>query len=925
MRFTKVTLFIIGLVATFSLAVFSETSYRIVASAGGTESVNSYDSFYKSRVFHGEKAPFIISDSHAQVYRFNDLSIFLPEGMELSELFAGAPLGHKKSNVGFMGHSYSALPLVGQVSENLKRYLGAATFAYESYQIEVAGKTVIAFRAAENNKTVIWPESASQLVRIPAVVIEDKAQNKILMVARAVGAFEQRLAIIDHLLKNTAVPTSFFEFGDSKGRVNLEQVKLLSSRSVGALFPSAAELGQILSIKDEIKAPLVYPYQGAAQKVIKLNDSSGKEVNLWSLSQGEKAWSLYTKLGAPFNVEQGIEKMSESPADKSLNIVLVHNDEAAELAAVSVFVDLVIKISDKPVLQVAQEIIRIKDEKNDSYEQVAPIITLSAWEISEIIVTGDHKLNSLSKIEIKRHPIVDLGLLQKDTLPAGSALSTKVLPAMSTIVATKDAWEASDFDAVLGGLLKKSTGADVAIFESLSASTSIKGPLALDVALAEMTRPGRLSVINISGQQLKKIAKLINDNVFAQSFALYGVDKRGQSMGNRSINERERVTVAISQQALYEIIGLASIGGIPEDSAAERAAWVEKIYGDMKGLYFLSPPKSVASLALKEALDDAINTVSSKGRLEEIVKDGLAVITTNDLKNFINHKNGTAKHSIVFDIDYIDIGFSKNFTNDTYDYYLDEKNPSLPMGRGAVNKYAHLIFFSKMSLIYDAPELITSLGNTTRFMQTNLDKKPEKDKITFNLDFRLPWERHFFKESPVVISPVFKNTYETRIVPLPFLSDNTEAEWTKEKVLPRTNRFDSLLGFNFAFAKLGFDFDLGGTMATDFTRSSVTNALDFGPALLFNGKWLIYGPLEFNTQIKSYYLFALPKNTAHEKVAFGLEGTAYLRLARFYDFSLSLMSDFLLATLQDAPKELATSFIMGLTVSYGHFFRLFQS
>lgn len=228
-----------------------------------------------------------------------------------------------------------------------------------------------------------------------------------------------------------------------------------------------------------------------------------------------------------------------------------------------------------------------------------------------------------------------------------------------------------------------------------------------------------------------------------------------------------------------------------------------------------------------------------------------------------------------------------------------------------------------MGLTYNTPSVETNLLGNLKFIQTDVDKKANKDKLKLELNFRLPWENSLFKDSSVIVSPVLLNTYETKIGPLKFLSKNTDADWEKLRALPRTKQLENLLGLEMNFTNLGFKFQTGPILVTDFNRATTKDAMDIGPGLNFFGKWPLFGPLELSSEINSYYLFPVAESSAKDKIALKVEGTAWLRVAHFYDFSVSIMDDFFFASLQHKSKDIAISNIIGLTVCYGRLFRIF--
>jgi len=362
---------------------------------------------------------------------------------------------------------------------------------------------------------------------------------------------------------------------------------------------------------------------------------------------------------------------------------------------------------------------------------------------------------------------------------------------------------------------------------------------------------------------------------------------------------------------LLELFGITKVGGLSENYAI-RAPFVEAIYGEMKSLYFIAGPKIISIADTRKEIAEVINTIYTESTFDEQINNWLAL--HHDFKNIIAESKGKPHHVITFDLSYLDVGISSNITNNTYDEFASAKTPALPMGRGNVPSFTHILLYTKAALTSDLPDFITTLSADIRYLHTEIKDKPLKDKTKLGLTLRVPFERSIMSESSVVISPLFKTIYDTKLAPN-FLLNNS-------KMPPRTKRLDSLLGVNIDFNRLGFNVDVGPVMAIDFNRLNFQDATDFGPGVNFFSKWPLFGPLELSADITSYYLFPLPGNSVMQKVAFVTEGKVWLRLARFYDFSIAALSDFLFVTMQNEPSKFAVSSIFGLTVSYGRLFRL---
>ncbi len=891
----------------------ASVDHRLLISAGILDDHNPLADFYESKIFVADtEPPFVISQAQVSAYSYKN-SFFYGENLNPSDIIAAQSQNKKPECPGLTGHSYYGVVLNDKlISQELSRYLGTASTSYKRVSQTHQGKVVWAFSAKESN--LAWPSDPSQLVKIPAVVIKDNSGAELLVVARPVGSVAAKLGMVDSLLLRKT-PVNYIDIGSNTGRpIKAKLLKAFAQRNPRAALLGTHQMSTLIQDSAALaELPACYPL--GEHNHLALGDS----IKLWSLTNDEKLWSLYRGLGAPKNIDQGIAAMAKQQAspEKTLNIVRVFSEQAAFKAAKSVYVDVVLLLSHTPYAQLPRrEVIELKHAETDSYEQIAPIIGVSPLDISEVVLSG-------AKIEVIRHALDEHSPQAQDIAPDSLASENQAnLPSMVELYGADRLWRQRDFNLVLAGFIRQSTGADVVIFEDDKDSTPINGPMSHDLAMARLDKPGVISLISTNGRQLKKIARQIASGNFSKKLAIFGVDPKGRLVRDRLLNDNEHFTLAVSEEALLEIFGLSLTGGL-SDEVTLRAPFVEQIYGKMESLFFIGGQKTIARDETARSLEHALSTVRANKSIKSVVKEELGRTQVLALKQFIDAPAGAAQHALTLNIDYLDFGFSQNVANQTYKNYQDSKDIRLPMSRGGVDLYTHLILFSKLSLVYDAPGLISTLNNSTRYMTVSgFNEKPTRDKTTFGLDFRLPWERTLFKDKSIVLSPIFKNLYETKLGPF-FFAANSDEAWRKLKVLPRTNRLDSLLGINTNFTNLGFDFDLGAMMAADFNRVSTNDALDFGPGFNFLSKWNLWGPLELSSTMLGYYLFPLPNNKAKDKVALGIEGTVWLRVARFHDFGLSLMSDFLIASLQEKPKEFAMSSIFGVTLSYGRLFRLF--
>lgn len=484
-------------------------------------------------------------------------------------------------------------------------------------------------------------------------------------------------------------------------------------------------------------------------------------------------------------------------------------------------------------------------------------------------------------------------------------------------------WTAQEMDNLSGELVRRETRASVFISEHHSHATeNMKGKSTVQLLKHDRNVHQKIATVVLKGDQLKRIMGLINKKAFRIQLEAYGVDKTGKKINGHFFNDNENITVAMTEKALVEVLDVATMGGLNR-AINSRAAFVSEVMADNKSLNYLKGPTLVTITDVTANLSKALASLNEAPSLMGLYEKGLAHASEEaELKKWAASSEGTFRPTLSYELTNLDVGFSLNAANKTYDQYMKEK--AFHMSRSTVPTFPYILAFYRMALTYDAGFLESRLGSNLKFLQVNSNEGPVKDKLEFSLAFRLPFERSVFKDNEnLVVSPILKNRFETKLGPLTFLSKNTEADWKKAKKLPRRKLSETLLGAEFDAPKLGFSVELGGLMAANLNAPTAKQMLDFGPGLNFMSSWNLFGPLVLSSDINTAYLFGIPGYSYHGKKALGIEGALFLKVAQFKDISLNLVSDFLVASLQKDPKKVALSNIFGITVSYGRFFRLF--
>lgn len=353
---------------------------RLVISAGALSDKRPFEAFYNSRIFKGEKASiFYISDaSSVRAFRAPDGTIFCSDETISSEQIVKANseiiLTEKKALIGqsYLGFLDGDLTNNDELS-NIARYLraGQKTVGVEVRMLD--GHRITALNPWGEQKKLLWPKDPKSLVAIPAVKIAS-ANSEFVMVARAVGSWENKMGLVDELLKKNGPSTSYIDLGTSKGggkSLNLAIVSEVAKRKPVVVFAGTYEIGALLlNPSQKSLLPFVFPFVPYAQ-YSKENEQSKAQVDYWSLAYKENIWRLYDSLGKVQKLDDALLTMGEEKnKERPLNIVRVFSEEAALAAAQSAFVDLVLMVVNNTRAQLpSQEVLNFKNSMPASHKR----------------------------------------------------------------------------------------------------------------------------------------------------------------------------------------------------------------------------------------------------------------------------------------------------------------------------------------------------------------------------------------------------------------------------------------------------------------------------------------------------------------------------------------------------------------------------
>ena len=481
---------------------------KFIISAGALDNSSSFDAFYQSRIFVNQNlAPFIITNAQTQAFSAHG-AVFCSSGLITKEhIIAAFSKSPQKGRVGaLLAKSFGVMALeegAGQkLGESLSNYLGAEDHNYY-YEIRelASGEKIYSF----SPEIITWPEHVGELKTLPAVVIQDSnTKAQALVVGRALGALDKKMALVDELLRRLGPNAAYIDLGLNQSsrpwHVDAAILQSVASRKPAALMLGASELSTLVQDPQILKnLPVCFPFGDFSMR-------QSAHIKFWSVAGHEKLWPLFAALGPLKHLSDATALMQkESP--KALNIMRVFSETAALEAAKSSYVDLVLLTVDHENIQLpSQEIIEAKKG------ELAPIVRISALDISEVLINNQ---NNTKKVEIIRHAAVSKNFAGAVIKPEEFA---EALPSLGAVFEPGRFWTGRDFDSVLAGMMLKETGADVAIFESEKISTPIKGSIDKSIARARLMRPGTMATVHISGKQLKKLVGLMSKKAFSNNF-----------------------------------------------------------------------------------------------------------------------------------------------------------------------------------------------------------------------------------------------------------------------------------------------------------------------------------------------------------------------------------------------------------------------
>jgi hypothetical protein len=401
-------------VVSLSLSLFSETlAKHLIISAGALEDQGAFDAFYQSRIFVGEQnPPFYVSDAAKGVaYKDSFRAVYYsPMPRTKEEIIKALAQGSVRETKGLLGPSFWGFskdkfePSLAKIAS----FLGAVETSFSMESVGVKDAELLIIRQKGSKEAM--PTSALQLERVPVVEItEPETKTTLVMVARAVGAWENKIGLVDKL-KKASPRASYLDLGLSQERDPYDLKKGLMAeiqkRDPVVMFAGTAEMADFLKHeRDEQLLPWCFPF-GKAFELSLPKKAPSESLHFWSLAYDEGFWPLFEALGTPKKIDDATSLMRTTSILKprALNVVRVFSENAAANAARSLYVDLVLLMASDNGMQLSSREKIVSGLAKEGYERVAPIVRISPSDVSEVILSGE---NAVTQVEILRHKISD--------------------------------------------------------------------------------------------------------------------------------------------------------------------------------------------------------------------------------------------------------------------------------------------------------------------------------------------------------------------------------------------------------------------------------------------------------------------------------------------------------------------------------------
>jgi len=791
----------------------------------------------------------------------------------------------------------------------------------------IENQAFIAFKLI-NHPNFKWPQKKSDFMRLPAIKAKHTAQaGDLYILARAKNQTSQILGFIQQRLKDNSISTQWIDLGNLLAgpyRETKENTQTL--RKVIQELKPAVILADSYDSADLKALPYIIGVQGSnlPSAYASINFASTKANFLALADESVYIPSLLPKDAKIIHVSQ-IENLKGIDM-AGLNIALAPTLSLANQVSSKGFYDLVIAKMESSDLLPQSDDMFLPHE--DSAKTIPPLVRVSSG-VTQVDIWA--KNSDIARVKITRYSIDEKAPVHAELLAAlqkSYQMPSIVLPTPQTM--NKKLWTQTDFDTLFGQALLKSSQAELAIFEKNKSIAPISGAVHSDMARALMQRPGRMFILNIRGEDLKNIFKLIKNKQLGD-FEIVGGNLRAGTIRQMPINAEENYLVVVSENVIAAFSETLEKAEVLGKGKLARAKHIEAYVGETGGLHVMT---SANDLTPKEASTIQTQAQSQEQAfMDEVTDDFLSQQNSAEhLGYLLKSAKGDFKSRLVLDIREIDFGFSWNKTNGQAQIWKDRSKESLktggdrfkiPNGRLTLLDYLHVLIQTNTALRLETPVLDSSLFLKMKFFTWDFDGSsgPIKDKLQFGLEFKVPDERWAAAaERSWYVSPLVQTMFETNIWPIGFLISNADLQttesWEKKGWMPRTKEFTVFAGILTGPMNRIFSLRIGPMGLFNFNKTTFEQTFDYGGEIESHVYWTL-GPIGFQIDGNFRALFPITSTPDPDKLGFDGVLAARIILARIGDFSVAAVDDFAFGSNIADRATFGTSNIIGLALSYG--------
>lgn len=938
--------FIRLLVFTLSLSALahdlSKPDFKVVVTGGLGGEKNGYELFFQSPLFrlnhvNDDSSKLTIVDTQAYVYQSGNVYVYSKGALSKAELlkvknaksmvsgFSGALIGSAAYAIEL--NSAGSKPLYKQ-NDILERDLAAIESHIVWQRKKIGKKEILIFSNPDKEGQISWSNERSSFKRIPAVMGEyKKAKRNYVFIARNLSSTDRTFEIVRKLTNNQSVPTKYLDLGNTlMGRddASLKEArviaKLLKKNNAIVLGTSNSELrASVLEPKLLSEAPYVIAAEGGLGTLPPQSRShqfGPYKAQFSALGHiSESAEAFLTKGAKALNADEAIANARSEAISTQPDLVfgLAQSARTASKALATALFDAVFSLvpGDKGALPAYDEMSFAENEKK-GLRSVSPLVRVSPLDVTEVSVWL-HPTNEVRKIQINRHAVVGgkAAEVKSDYMPG--------LPKREKLVGDKKAWSSEDFDILLGQILLKHKGADVAVIERTLSTTPISSSVSLPLSKSLLNRPGRSISFIMQGERLRKIFQLIDGGMFDNDVEVVGATLEGPTVGQRALEDTEPYQLVTSEKVgaqIFEIIGRDSLFSANPNGLA----YIELALKEKFGIDAVNKFKRLSNRP-PATMDDRFKLVLESPPISqvilEVLKKGVGV---KELNAMFKTKQGAFRPGIVLDVEDVDFGMNANFINGTNSGWNDkggsEYLTNLPSSRLKLPKYMHILFNADIALKWLTEAADVALVTDIRFSSIGGDQKPTSDKFIVKLETRLPLERwNHGKPNDWFFSPLFYVDYETKIWPLPWVADGSPSDWEAEGWLPRMQLMSLFVGGTAISMTDNEFFRIGGVLQMDINQlNSPLSAFEAGVSGEIKYTWKL-GITKLKTKLEAKVLFPFTEpNPSRLGFTGGAEVKLEVPLWRF--LSLSILADVYLGSTMLKPFDMAVSSIFGFALTY---------